>query len=827
MDSDMDYERPNVETIKCVVVGDNAVGKTRLICARACNATLTQYQLLATHVPTVWAIDQYRVCQEVLERSRDVVDDVSVSLRLWDTFGDHHKDRRFAYGRSDVVVLCFSIANPNSLHHVKTMWYPEIKHFCPRAPVILVGCQLDLRYADLEAVNRARRPLARPIKPNEILPPEKGREVAKELGIPYYETSVVAQFGIKDVFDNAIRAALISRRHLQFWKSHLRNVQRPLLQAPFLPPKPPPPIIVVPDPPSSSEECPAHLLEDPLCADVILVLQERVRIFAHKIYLSTSSSKFYDLFLMDLSEGELGGPSGPGGPRPEDHRGHPDHHHHHHHHHHHGRDFLLRAASFDVCESMEEGGGSGPAGLRASTSDGILRGNGTGYLPGRGRVLSSWSRAFVSIQEEMAEDPLTYKSRLMVVVKMDNSIQPGPFRAVLKYLYTGELDENERDLMHIAHIAELLEVFDLRMMVANILNNEAFMNQEITKAFHVRRTNRVKECLAKGTFSDVTFILDDGTISAHKPLLISSCDWMAAMFGGPFVESSTREVAFPYTSKSCMRAVLEYLYTGMFTSSPDLDDMKLIILANRLCLPHLVALTEQYTVTGLMEATQMMVDIDGDVLLFLELAQFHCAYQLADWCLHHICTNYNNVCRKFPRDMKAMSPVLGPNRKCTGSRERCRGPLSSCHYAFFSSNHITALVQTFHTFRACHAFRNQSEPLGLAFRPGRPALSSCSPPSASLRGQLSAACAATPAGPSSLLPFSLLTLRRSLGGWPAGRPDVCSCLLRSHPWHQGEAEEPGGKGRRQLARRVQLCTQHPSLGKGTRGVAMGSPGNSW
>ncbi|XP_060034816.1 rho-related BTB domain-containing protein 2 isoform X2 [Erinaceus europaeus] len=587
MDSDMDYERPNVETIKCVVVGDNAVGKTRLICARACNATLTQYQLLATHVPTVWAIDQYRVCQEVLERSRDVVDDVSVSLRLWDTFGDHHKDRRFAYGR--------------------------------------------------------------PIKPNEILPPEKGREVAKELGIPYYETSVVAQFGIKDVFDNAIRAALISRRHLQFWKSHLRNVQRPLLQAPFLPPKPPPPIIVVPDPPSSSEECPAHLLEDPLCADVILVLQERVRIFAHKIYLSTSSSKFYDLFLMDLSEGELGGPSGPGASRPEDHRAHPDHHHHH------GRDFLLRAASFDVCESVDECG-SGPAGLRASTSDGILRGNGTGFLPGRGRVLSSWSRAFVSIQEEMAEDPLTYKSRLMVVVKMDNSIQPGPFRAVLKYLYTGELDEKERDLMHIAHIAELLEVFDLRMMVANILNNEAFMNQEITKAFHVRRTNRVKECLAKGTFSDVTFILDDGTISAHKPLLISSCDWMAAMFGGPFVESSTREVVFPYTSQSCMRAVLEYLYTGMFTSSPDLDDMKLIILANRLCLPHLVALTEQYTVTGLMEATQMMVDIDGDVLVFLELAQFHCAYQLADWCLHHICTNYNNVCRKFPRDMKAMSP---------------------------------------------------------------------------------------------------------------------------------------------------------------------------
>ena len=216
---------------------------------------------------------------------------------------------------------------------------------------------------------------------------------------------------------------------------------------------------------------------------------------------------------MDLSEGELGGPSGSGGPRSEDHRGHPDQHHHHHHHHH-GRDFLLRAASFDVCQSVEEGGGSGHAGLQASTSDGILRGNGTGYLPGRGRVLSSWSRAFVSIQEEMTEDPLTYKSRLMVVVKMDNSIQPGPFRAVLKYLYTGELDENERDLMHIAHIAELLEVFNLCMMVANILNNEAFMNQEITKAFHVHRTKRVKECLAKGTFSRMKQALGAGVPKA-------------------------------------------------------------------------------------------------------------------------------------------------------------------------------------------------------------------------------------------------------------------------------------------------------------------------
>lgn len=43
-------------------------------------------------------------------------------------------------------------------------------------------------------------------------------------------------------------------------------------------------------------------------------------------------------------------------------------------------------------------------------------------------------------------------------------------------------------------------------------------------------------------WADVTFKLDDGAISAHKPLLICSCKWMAAMFGGSFVESANSEV---------------------------------------------------------------------------------------------------------------------------------------------------------------------------------------------------------------------------------------------------------------------------------------------
>lgn len=62
----MDNEQPHQELVKCVVVGDNAVGKTRLICARACDARVSLNQLMTTHVPTVWAIDQYRIDKQVI-----------------------------------------------------------------------------------------------------------------------------------------------------------------------------------------------------------------------------------------------------------------------------------------------------------------------------------------------------------------------------------------------------------------------------------------------------------------------------------------------------------------------------------------------------------------------------------------------------------------------------------------------------------------------------------------------------------------------------------------------------------------------------------------
>lgn len=63
--------------------------------------------------------------------------------------------------------------------------------------------------------------------------PEQARAVANELGVPYYEASVYTYYGVEQVFENAIRAALIARRSQRFWMTNLKNVRPPLLQVNF------------------------------------------------------------------------------------------------------------------------------------------------------------------------------------------------------------------------------------------------------------------------------------------------------------------------------------------------------------------------------------------------------------------------------------------------------------------------------------------------------------------------------------------------------------------------------------------------------------------
>ena len=45
-------------------------------------------------------------------------------------------------------------------------------------------------------------------------------------------------------------------------------------------------------------------------------------------------------------------------------------------------------------------------------------------------------------------------------------------------------------------------------------------------------------------FPDIKFKVDDGTVAAHKPLLMARCEMMYAMFNDNFIEASADMVSY-------------------------------------------------------------------------------------------------------------------------------------------------------------------------------------------------------------------------------------------------------------------------------------------
>ncbi|KAH8386513.1 hypothetical protein KR093_000975 [Drosophila rubida] len=173
-------------SIKCVLVGDGAVGKTNLI------LSYLENRFNPEHVPT--ASDIYNVDVNVNESP--------VHLTLCDTAGQDTLDplRELCYPDSDVFLLCFSVVKPETFGAIKSKWAPKFAK--TKAALILVGTQSDLR-SNLNVLNKLQTNGEKPISYADAW------DLATTIGAKYIETSSATQDKVKDVFDAAIWEGLV------------------------------------------------------------------------------------------------------------------------------------------------------------------------------------------------------------------------------------------------------------------------------------------------------------------------------------------------------------------------------------------------------------------------------------------------------------------------------------------------------------------------------------------------------------------------------------------------------------------------------------------
>jgi small GTP-binding protein len=153
---------------KIIIVGDTCVGKSNI---------------LSRYIKDVFREDSKSTVGVELGNKLLKVKGTNTKLQIWDTAGqERYRSITSSYYKgSHGCFIVYDISNEQSFENVEK-WFEQVqKEGSKDVSIILVGNKCDLE--------------------NERqVPKEKGEEKAKQLNIPFFETSALSNIKIEDIF---------------------------------------------------------------------------------------------------------------------------------------------------------------------------------------------------------------------------------------------------------------------------------------------------------------------------------------------------------------------------------------------------------------------------------------------------------------------------------------------------------------------------------------------------------------------------------------------------------------------------------------------------